>query len=384
MLLSLITMAFQPMVLPGVVFRVKSPTIGTHNLLSDHNSGLVSNSISFTGYFFKLADSSANGYTHGYAPSIVKENNVYHAFYCSSAELGAGLDAIRYIKSADGFDWSKPKIVLRAKPTTIPATGKKINGAACDPSIVYYDGYYYLFYTNVYQTAPKVRTDLSFRATASSYQNGISVARSRQIEGSYLTYTMRDTWEYNPGDVKTLISPLVERYRHPGSYGAGQQTIVAKDGKLYMWYTDDSVNPGHGRASTDTYFSQSNNPLDWVTKPIKTNIASIAGLNSFDIKYDLKNKHFILIGIRNQHSLHSFLVKSESVDGITWSSPKTIISEQNFPKFAHNNGVSGDRQGYLIDNEEPIVGFGAPYNLQMRNKWGLWDLFGVRVKISNN
>lgn len=324
--------------------------------------------------FFHLANSTANGYLYGYAPSIVKENGVYHAFYCSPSH-GKGLDSIRYIRSTDGVNWSKPEIVLSAKPNIDAKTRKLTNRAACDPSLVYYNGYYYLYYTNNYQTAPVLGSE---RTTA---QGAVSVARSRQIDGKYLVYTKRGTWEDSPLDVQNVVLPQVERYGSPGSYGAGQQTVLVKDGQIYMWYSDDSPHPGKGLEPIRTYFLSSNNPVSWDKKPIKT---SIVGLNSFDIRYDRKSNRFILIGISNQHTKNSFLVRSESVDGLTWSTPKTLIPEGKFPRFAHNNGVSSDNQGNLVDKEDPIVGFGAPYNLRTWDEWGRWDLFGVRVKIFNN
>lgn len=319
--------------------------------------------------FFKIADSVKNGYTYGYAPTIVKENGIYHTFYCSTPELGAGIDAIRYVYSKDRLNWSSPKIVLRANPSINPKTGQWINRAACDPSLVYYQGYYYLYYTNQYQTG----TNLVGGEMPT--QGNISVARASTIGGLYLTYTERGTWEKNPPDGKMIVLPLVKRSRGIGSYGAGQQTVVVKDGELYMWYTDDSLS---SRKEPRIYFLKSNNPVLWSGEPIPTNLTNTS---SVDIKYDNLNNKFVMVKIQQMHTKNTSLVASESQDGINWKNFRTIYPQHKFTPFAHNVGISGDRKSHLVDRESPIVAFGAPYNLSSQDTWGTWDLFGVRTDI---
>lgn len=320
--------------------------------------------------FFKIADSANNGYTYGYAPTIIKENGIYHTFYCSNPELAAGIDAIRYVYSKDGLNWSNPKIVLRANPSINPKTGQWINRAACDPSLVYYQGYYYLYYTNQHQTGSTL-VDGNNPPT----QGNISVARASTISGLYLTYTERGTWEKNPPDAKMIILPLVKRSGDLGSYGAGQQTVLVKDGELYMWYTDDSIS---SRKEPRIYFLKSNNPVHWSREPVPTDLTNIS---SVDIKYDRINNKFVMVKILQMHTKNTSLVVSDSQDGINWKNFITIYPKQKFPVFAHNVGMSGNREGHLADRESPIVAFGVPYNLNSQDTWGVWDLFGVRADI---
>jgi hypothetical protein len=374
MLLNLTALFFPHSMLEPQVSQVKPVTIKIGNASTQKINNVevqLPKLLLRSNRYFSMANSLANGYLYGYAPTIIKEDQVYHTFYCSTSQSVESLDVIRYIWSTNGVDWSKPEIILSPKPNIDVVTKRWRNRAACDPSLVYYKGYYYLYYSNNHQTAPELRDEKT------SAQTTISVARSDRINGKYLIYTKRGTWEADPIDVQDIILPQVERYGSPGSYGAGQQTVLAKDGVIFMWYTDDSVRSSQDSEAVRTYFLRSSNPVRWQTKPLKTNIL---GLNSFDIKYDQNSKHFLLIGIRNQHTERSFLVKTESLDGIMWSNPKTIIPEREFPNFAHNNGVSSDNQGQLLAREDPIVGFGAPYNLRRNDEWGRWDLFGIRVK----
>lgn len=48
---------------------------------------------------------------------------------------------------------------------------------ACDPSLVYHQGFYYLYYSSAMTTAPNV------------FQTIVRVARSVNIDGPYLTFT---------------------------------------------------------------------------------------------------------------------------------------------------------------------------------------------------
>jgi len=263
---------------------------------------------------FKIADSSDNGYTYGYAPSIIKHNGIYHAFYCSSPEPRAGIDAIRYVFSKDGLNWSAPKVVLKAKPRIDSKTRKLTNRAACDPSLVYYQDYYYLFYSNQHQTGLEL-------GDRTGTQTTISVARARNITGPYFTYTERGTWEENPPDVKMIILPQVKRSGNRHNYGAGQQTLVVKNGQLYMWYTDDSLHPNEGPR---IYFLKSNDPVNWTGKPVPTHLARTA---SVDIKYDARRGRFVLVQILRSHQASPSLATAYSTDGINWTGFRTLAPD---------------------------------------------------------
>jgi hypothetical protein len=179
--------------------------------------------------FFPMVDAIDNPLTvqYAYAPSIVLKDNVYHAFFCSGGDIVPAWDYIRYVESTDGGQtWSTPVDKLHATA---------LNGmdlSACDPSVVYFQGFYYMFYGSAITTSPNV------------FQTVIQVARSTDLTGPFLTYTQRRTWEDTPDDPQVIVRPLVTRTQQPSGYGAGQPSVVALNGKLLMWYTDDSVNAG--------------------------------------------------------------------------------------------------------------------------------------------
>lgn len=208
-----------------------------------------------------MVNSDADLTSYAYGPSIILKNGVYHVFFCSAGNHPAW-DFIRYVYSTDGKNWSAPTIRLRATGT---------NGfdlAACDPSVVYFQNFYYMYYSSTYTTAPGL------------FQTVIQIARSDNIDGPYLTYTQRGTWEDTPSDPQILVKPLVTRGQDPTGYGAGQQTVLVHNGELVMWYTDDSID-----LNIRTFMLKSTNPVNW-TPNVNSEI-SVQNAHSIDVKYDV-------------------------------------------------------------------------------------------------
>ena len=318
--------------------------------------------------YFELGQSI---WGQNYAPSIIKSDGAYHTFWCSPGEEGAW-DYIRYSKSKNLRSWSEPSVVLTAKPFVSPGRNLPENHAACDPSLVYFQGYYYLYYSNAIMTKPAQGDQ------PPTYKTVITVARSRSISGPYKTYTKRKTWESKPQDPQILIFPASLT---TSSYGAGQQTVVNHQGKLYMWYTDDS---DYEKGGSFIKLRVSNSPVDW-EEATEIKVDDLAIVNyDFDMKYDPVQQKFVAIGIQNRHSPNSQLLQFTSEDGRSWSKPVTVIEDERFPDYAHNVGISSDREGHLIDPEETIVGFGAPIDFAREDRWGIWNLYGIRIDLSQN
>jgi len=192
----------------------------------------------------QMVNSDADATSYAYGPSIILNNGVYHVFFCSAGSYPTW-DSIRYVQSTDGKNWSLPVIVLRATG----ANGFDL--AACDPSVVFFQGFYYMYYSSAYTTAPNL------------FQTVIQVARSGNIGGPYLTYTQRGTWEDTPTDPKIIIKPLVTRDQDPVGYGAGPQSVVVHNGEILLWYTDDSIDLDSGRI----YLLRSTDPVRWIPSP---------------------------------------------------------------------------------------------------------------------
>jgi beta-xylosidase len=169
---------------------------------SGHGSGAGGSGGAQQYDYFRIVDAADYPDTiqYAYAPSIVLKDGVYHVFFCSGGNIAPALDYVRYVKSTDGGKtWTTPVDMLHGNTEL----------GACDPSVVNYQGYYYMFFSSAYATAPGV------------YQTIIQVARSTNVDGPYLTYTQRGTWEDTPSDPQTIIYPLVRVNQYPSGYGAG-------------------------------------------------------------------------------------------------------------------------------------------------------------------
>jgi len=314
--------------------------------------------------FFKIVEPYKTGkFTGSYAPAIIKEGETTHVFTCG-APTPNRQHGVGYTASNDnGQTWSTPVIAVQA------------NGAgavdldACDPSVVYFGGYYYLYYSSVYNPGGGNLTN-------------VQVARSANIAGPYLIYTDRGTWEAAPADPKKLVLPKQPRADNSGYYGAGQQSVVVRNGKLLMWYNDDT--PGQA-TYFQTYYMESSDPVSWnylnstpITVP-GLPAGFFGGNHSPDIKFDPLTQKFIMLGFPKQQTPNSSMAVSTSDDGLTWTAYRTIRDEASFPNFAHNPGFSSDRTGAMPAGQS-LVGFAASYDFnettsQTVNFWNVYGLF---------
>jgi hypothetical protein len=309
-------------------------------------------------FFNKLIDSSDNGYNYGYGPSIIYDNGIFHMFYCSSGGSGAW-DFIRYAYSTDCRIWSGPKIVLTV-------SNLEIERCACDPSIIYYDAgdgpYYYLFYSG----------------NKTAVQTVVFAARSKNIDGPFLKFTERNTWEVAPPDPKVIIAPKKAMPDGSNWYGAGQQTVLVKSGMLFCWYHDDTAYyPTHKNM---IFFSLTTSPTNWPLS-VKTNVEA----QSVDVKFDPQTGQFVMFHLLERHKQNAYIVRRYSVDGMTWTAPEVICNPDCFVDYAHNPGISSDKRGHLISGRGLIV-YGAPYDLNpiYGDSWSYWDLYGSVINAAGS
>lgn len=329
-----------------------------------------------------------DGYEYGAA--TVYYNGVFYRFYCS---LGRGIDTyhvishpdresldeshdyIRMRTSRNGSVWSASRIVLT------PTVGNK-EECACDPAIIQgYDGYWYLYYTG-----------------HNSDQHTVTyVARSENIEGPYKRYYREygykqwfDGWEEypefpeypynlnyyvperNPEPILTPELPFVTG----DAYGAGQLSVVKKDGKYHFWFTDVSeASAFPKRGETDWKFVHivSDSPyedLDGENRDVislgernkwgKYEYKNKFERNDFgDVKWDPVNNQFEMWITSGHFDLYDEVVirRYVSKDGIRWDRQEK--DDKGPYPFANNVGMSGDENGWIVGGRT-LVTFGAP------------------------
>jgi PKD repeat protein len=335
-------------------FGVDQATISNVNNILHGNSKDTGSSVppvSTSGEPYIFVNAQSGGFSYAYGPSIIKVGDTWHMYFCSTGDgTSAAWDYVRHETSVDGIHWSAPDLILQVSD---PVNER----ATCDPSVVYYnagDGdYYYLFYSGNKKDVQTVNF----------------VARSASPTGPFLKYTSRGTWEQNAADPKPIILPMHATPDGSGAwYGAGQPTVVVKDGKLYQWYTDTTSQ--YPTTQTNKIFlTISSNPTVW-PQPTPTNVDDA----SVDVKYNPATGKFIMYSA--SYAQNSAIYTRESADGITWSSPQVAIDETRAANFIQNPGVSGSRTGEFLPNAV-IVGYGAPYNPNATaDTWGKWNLWG--------
>src|SRR5205085_1022014 len=201
--------------------------------------------LSFSSYGqpMKLIESAKQGFAYAYAPNIIYADGLWYMYYCSTGTGLTDWDNIRYSTSSDGVLWSPPLKIFGASD----AVNER---AACDPSVVRHDAgdgeYYYMFYTGNQMKVQGVNF----------------VARSTSATGPFLKLTTRGTWENNPPDPKIILSPLHNAPDDSIWYGLGEPSVVAKDGKLYQWYTDTTSEYPSSQVYR-VYLSVSGDPGNW-------------------------------------------------------------------------------------------------------------------------
>lgn len=321
------------------------------------------------GFKNKLIDSSNNNYLYGYGPSIIYHDNRFHMFYCSTGlgiDLGGGSDwdAIRYSSSEDGVNWTPSRVIMRT-------SNHPKERCSCDPSVVYFNGYYYLFYSG----------------NTLDVQTVMFVARSSTIDGEYAKWSDDGTWKINSTQPAAIISPIhpvtdATARLHPW-YGTGQQSVVNVDGTLHSWFTDDTAN-FPSEQSLRIYYGTSQDGIHWTRT--ETNVTGTA---SIDVKYDPKNRLFVMYDLVNGHQESVSIRRLYSKDGTQWGDVDEFCDASCTPDYINNIGISGNREGHLLF-PYTIVAFGAPYDLHpgytntnpcLNDRcWGRWDIYGGIVK----
>ena len=353
---SICAARFDVLVIAVVVVTWTLGCGGGSSSISNQNSG-ASQKLNF----FRMVDGSdyPNTIQYAYGPSIIFKDGVYHVFFCSGGNdiYPPAFDYVRYVKSTDGGNtWTAPIDMLHGNTEL----------GACDPSVVYYQGYYYMFFGSAYYTAPNLTQTIT------------EVARSQNIDGPYLTYTERGTWEDTPSDAKVIIEPLVFHNTNPTGYGAGQPAVVVHNGKLMMWYTDDSETPGSTSTTyaTTKYMLESVDPVTW--NPSTDRKINIAPQDSVDVKFDSAKNQFVMTHILNAFDSSAELTRAYSSDGMNWSAEQIVIDSSAFPGFTNNVGVAGDELGNAVSSST-LVGFGAPPKLREVYSPGSMDMYGVFI-----
>jgi hypothetical protein len=238
-----------------------------------------------------------------YAPDILLQNDTYRMWYGAQSEDGN--DQIHYAVSDDAIRWQKYGVVIPNEE----------NNHVNDPSVVYVNDTYYMFYT----TAPEAELDVI--SMAKSY-NGINWT----IIGNVFLPDSVGKWD---------------------SLKVGRPSVLYEENMFKMWYDGmevDPVNLGHAKPDTGRHvgYATSYDGISWTRywgNPIYLNGGAVDVENISDYYY----------------------IVQESGQGTLWSVSKTSNNETEFEVFQflfNKTGLDWDKYGHV-----------TPFILKENNKW---------------
>ena len=346
----------------------------------------------------EATDYSNEGYA--YAPATVYHDGYFHQFYCSTGNMTDryfvkfntdrhialinSWDHIRYRYSKNGSVWSGPFIAVTQSP------GNSGEGCACDPAVVHGgDGYWYMLYAG---------------NRNSPYYTDLYLARSKNIQGPYEKYSAQngwDRWVENPTPVLKKNYPPSQYFAFSVKpYGIGQPTIIKKDGKIHVWFTEMNNVNFKIKGTNELYAKRYHVVVDNLLQLLEVNMDNLSAGRHVDKikdnsstaidKNDRTKWHFADFGevrwntANNRYEMWqqdkylgegTRIKKYYSTNGIDWNLDNNY-SEGPF-NFVHNLGVSGDAFG-VIYNDQYLLSFSGPegslhYSAQQMDRMGYVD-----------
>lgn len=275
--------------------------------------------------------------TYEYAPTIMKDGNVYKMWFCGNSGAEGLIDRIFYTTSGDLVHWSTPSIVLG--PAS-PPQGMH----ACDPTVVRANnGTFFMYYTS--------------DSGAGGRGNNNQVYLAKSSDGIH--------WNY--ANSKNAVIPLNVATRNPTAYGIGMSSVLIKDNQFIQSYLN-SYN------SNSISVAGSTNGINFQT--IKGN-AGIGGL-SVDIKYMPGRQQYI--AVYGSYSLSLAILSKDFVVQKRLLIPSTAYP---FP-CDHNAGLLGDNKGNLLNENEATIFFSSGPRTSGGDCFnpGVWDIWKMTVNLA--
>ncbi len=286
--------------------------------------------------FFMMPEHHNSGYRYG-CTYLYGEGGSVDAYFASVTGIPGVWDWITYRHSNNGGKtWSNEKVVLA------PTDGSLDALSACDPGVVFFDGYYYLAYTSTMSSEGKA--------------NCIFVARSKKAAGPF------EKWN-GEGWGGSEPMPIITYDEDYNGWGIGEPSFVELNGTLYLYYTNTTLHGDYLMVATADARNE-NWPLTLQNK----GAACQKSTDSVDVKYVEEWGKFIGVATGERMSGNSYLALYESNDGLNF----TLVdaARKNTYTHLHNAGISSRSNGHIRLSEDAdklrvIYAYGTT--------WGAWN-----------
>lgn len=246
-------------------------------------------------------------------------------------------DQVAYRSSSDGGKtWTSDKMALK------PTFGTEDQFSVCDPGVIKWGDYYYIGYTSTQNSG--------------GIFNHVYVARGTSRTGPW------EKWN-GTGWGGSTVAPVIKFTGKSTSWGAGEPSMVVKDGTLYFYYTWDDGGP------TTRLSVAPADSLNWpallVSKGTVIDKTSFSAADHCDVKYCDSLKTFIAFHTFNRITSNSGIYVWTSHDGVKFT--KAGALKGPLSTNLHNCGVSGDRQGHMDLTKQQYIGYAYG------STWAKWN-----------
>lgn len=278
---------------------------------------------------------------------MVRENgDDLHFWACSEGNTDLGIaDYIRYRHSTDGGkSWSGENIALA------PTSGSLDGWAVCDPNVIKIGGYWYLAYTG------------TRNSTGGGYTNHVFVARSTQPHTGYAKWN-GSGWGGTPQPLITYTGP-------PAEWGAGEPSMVVKDGTIYVYYTYDEVGPARTKVATFPA-THPNWPAYGTDRGYAIYDRDYAE-DQTDVKYIPQVGRFIALAMADRFNPGSYVHVWQSYNGINFAPVALDEVHTNILATAHNLGMSGNTSGHAEMGRKEFISYSYTASGGSWGRWNAW------------
>ncbi len=255
-------------------------------------------------------------YVYRYGPTLIRNADGSIDAFFSSPGIFDEWDYIFYRHSPDGGKtWTAEKSVLAPTPDSADFY------SCCDPGVIRFGGYYYIAYTST--------------VVDGGVDNDVFVARSKKLDGPY------EKWNGNGWGGKP--APIIEYTGNPGSYGAGEPSMVVLNDTLYLYYTWRDGELNQTRLSLADA-KDANWPETLEYKGIA--IDHVQGdTDSADVKFIEDYGKFIAVSTASRFTTDSYIKVYMSNDGIEFEN--SYFLKTNTIHNLHNCGITSRENGHI-------------------------------------
>ena len=265
-------------------------------------------------------------YVYRYGPTLIRNADGSIDAFFSAPGIFDEWDYIFYRHSPDGGKtWTAEKSVLAPTPDSADMF------SCCDPGVVRFGGYYYLAYTST--------------STDGGVNNDVFVARSKNIDGPY------EKWNGNGWGGKP--APVITYTGNPGSYGAGEPSMVVLNDTLYFYYTWRENELNQTRLSLADA-NDENWPATLVYKGVA--IDHVQGdTDSSDVKFIEDYGKFIAVSTASRFTTDSYIKVYVSDDGTEFEN--SYFLKTNTIHNLHNCGITSRENGHIRLSDEVCLSY---------------------------